>query len=307
MRRTSRVIAGVVTVLAVVGTSASAQETATEVGCEGMFPDVEWTSVHAAFPVTIRAEGVTRGLADRYTNDLRAGIDLIQPELGGLDDVEVCLFADELPLDSIALGWPVGQRLRAASFAPEGVVVLSAWNIGLVKPAGILGLAHQALWQRSDGTYPEPLGGAVAQWYVARVTNRLERYHSNMRFANLVEPFDPIPWTAGTVESLMLWNPEFQESAIGDFVDFAVQNNGIEVIRSPDATTLEVIQAEWQRRLLIEARGSDEPTRGWIFGAAIVAGSILLAAALAFASWRIGRGARVRSAERTIPVEPAER
>jgi hypothetical protein len=271
-------------------------------GCSALFPDQEWDLTVDLGPTLLYLSGLPDGIVDRYARELAEASQLIQSEIGGLEDVEICIFDDQLPLDSVALGWPEGQFLRAASFGEERAVVLSAWTIGLVKPAGILGLAHQAEGGSADGAYPEPLGGAVRAWYMSRLTDRLERHHNVMRYANLIQSIpEEIPWTSGSIDELMLWNPEFQESAIGDFTQFVVDRAGLEALIDPDETQLQEIQTEWQRQLLIEARGTDRPTTGWIVGGAIIIALLVLALVIVVVN---RKRTRPRKQEpKTLPIE----
>ncbi len=274
-------------------------------GCGGMFPGTEWDGPpSAAGPVAVYTTGIAAGLAERFVNDLRAAAEPMAAELGGLDGVEVCLFEGELPVDSVALGWPVGQRLRAVSFGPERVLVLSAWIPRLVLRAGAFGLAHQAEWGLAGGDYPSPLGPTIGHWYVSRIEARLERDRNVMRFANLIRELpDAIPWTEASIPENLLWNPEFQLSPIGDFAGFVVENEGFEVLRNPDAATLRRLEQAWHAELLTEATGSASGTKGWMVGVAIVGGVLAFGAFVALVNLRAARRRRVRATERlTVPV-----
>ncbi len=268
-----------------------------------MFPDVEFEESLPAGPVTVHTSGIAAELASRLARDVAAPAELIDAELGGLEGVEVCAFAGELPLDAQALGWPAGQRLRAIGFAHERVLVLSAWQVGLFADAAALGLAHQAEWAIGDGHYPDPLGGAVAQWYAARLDDRLARDHATMRYANLVRAVpEEIPWTEGTIPERLLWNPEFQLSPIGDFVDHLVRTEGLGVLRNPDAAALRRAQESWQRGLLAEATGSETGTKGWIGGVIVVGLILTMGLALGVGGYVQHRRQRRVKARKTVPV-----
>ena len=306
MKRLLSLAAAIAAAIAASAGPASAQQAAPGIGCDGMFPDVQWTSVRTAHPVTIRMSGVTEGLAERYAEEIRGSVDLIEPEFESLAGVELCLFSDKIPLDAQALGWHEGQSLRAASFGSERVVVLSAWTIVLVEPAAARALAHQAQWGRTAGTYPGPFGGAVAGWYQARLADDLDGAHSNMVFARIIRSIpEEIPWTAGPVVDLMMWNPEFQGSgAIGDFVQFVSDEAGLDAVVEPNGDQLAELHAKWYQELLNEARGSDRPTTGWIGGLIVGAVTVLLAMLLALQNRRSKRREHL-GPPRTIPVEPA--
>ncbi len=270
-----------------------------------MFPDTVWDGpARPLGPVRLYTAGLPVGLADRFTDDLGDAVGPIAAELDGLAGVEVCLFADRLPLDAQALGWPEGQQLRAISFGAERVLVLSAWNTLLVRRAGTFGLAHQAEWGLSGGDYPDPLGATVGHWYVSRLEGRVRRDHDSMRFAKLIRALpEEISWTASRIPERLLWNPEFQLSPIGDFAGFAVTAEGLDVIRNPDAATVRRLGAEWQSALLAEATGSESGTRGWIVGTVIVAGVLSLGALIAFVNLWSARRERANASERlTVPV-----
>ncbi len=275
-------------------------------GCEAMFPEATFENSAPIGAATLHTSELADTVAARVADDLRRAAELIAGDLPGLAGVEVCVFADELPLDAQALGWPEGQRLRAVSFGPERVVALSAWQLRLLADAGVLGLAHQAQWGVGDGHYPDPLGGAVAQWYAARLDDRLGRDHATMRYANLIRAIpEDIPWTAEAIPERLLWNPEFQLSPIGDFVEFAVAAEGTGVLREPDAATWRRLQADWQRSLLVEATGSESGTRGWIGGVVVVSIIAVMGLALALGAF-VQHRRRQRSTVRvTIPVRDA--
>lgn len=289
--------------VAAVAATLAAVPAAAAGGCEPMFPAIEFDESLPAGPVTVHVAGVAPALAARLAADVAGPAELIEAELGGLAGVDVCVFADELPLDSVALGWPEGQRLRAISFGPERVLVLSAWQIVLFADAAALGVAHQAEWGIGDGHYPDPLGGAVAQWYSARLDDRLGRDHAAMRYANLIRAIpEEIPWTEGAIPERLLWNPEFQLSPIGDFVEHLVKTEGLGALRNPDAATLRRAQTSWQRGLLAEATGSETGTKGWIGGVAVISLILLMGLALAIGGYVQHRRQRRTITRATISV-----
>ncbi len=290
MRRVT--IASATVVLALLGAGPVAAQA--PAGCAGQFPATVFELRAPAGPVTVVSSDLSVELTDRYAADVATVAAAMQRDIGGLDGVEVCLFPDELPLDSVALGWPEGQRLRAASFVESRTVVLSAHQPRLVRPAAILGLAHQAQWAVSGGEYPATFGSAVAQWYSSDAAGRLDRDHASLRYARIIGSLaEPVPWTAGALEPVMLWDPQFQDSPIGDFVAFAVAAEGRGLLGDPDPATLRRLDVEWRQELLNEARGSDRPTDDWISGVVVVAAVLVLGLSLPlYGVWRKRRDRR---------------
>ena len=234
-------------------------------GCAAVTPGVGYPIEVSAGPITVRAADITEPIAQRFADELAPIAFQLADDFGRLDGVEVCLFEDELPLDSVGLGWPEGIRLRAAAFGPERALVLSTLAINSVQEAAILGTVHISLWISGDGSYPEPLAGTVAEWYRSAQVGGLKQDHDIMRFANLIDPIQPISWTEGAMVPLLLWDPQTQGSPIGDFIEFAVGAEGLGVIQQPDARQLAGLQARWTELLRDEATGGGSTT-GWIIG-----------------------------------------
>ncbi|MFH1105142.1 MAG: hypothetical protein V1757_09430, partial [Actinomycetota bacterium] len=154
----------------VLGASASASGHAPGGRCAERFPDSVFDTSAAAGPVMVHGSGIGSDLTTRYAADFERLVVLVQAEMGGLDDdVVVCIFAEDIPLDAQALGWPEGQKLHAAAFGEDRLVVVSSYLIRYVPDAGRAGLLHVAMWQVSEGQYPEPFGDEVAGWYRNRL------------------------------------------------------------------------------------------------------------------------------------------
>src|SRR3989304_927003 len=86
--------------------------------CTQRFGDSVFATSAAAGPVMVYGSGVAATLLDRFAADYAELAVPLQAEMGGLDDdVVVCIFDGDLPLDAQAMGRPGGQKLHAAAFA----------------------------------------------------------------------------------------------------------------------------------------------------------------------------------------------
>jgi hypothetical protein len=291
-----------VTALLLVGTlvpPAAAQQGA--VGCEGLLPDVEFATTAAAGPVTVRGADLNQATTERFARDFSGTIATIeQMTPGALDGVEVCIFADRLPLDDEALGWPIGIVLRAAAFRSQGVIVLSAWQPALVPDAGRVGLAHTAQWRVADGAYPATFGIEVAGWHVSVANDELARWE-NLYLRQMIgetEPWPPIGWELGTLPNTLLWNPEsgyanvegggqIRLTGAGVFAEFAIESDP-GIVANPDPIRLQELDEAWRNDLFDRSGSVRGGTRGWITGA-IVGGLIILAAVGLFWQGRVYR------------------
>ncbi len=238
-----------------------------------------------AGPVKVYGSGLTQPLLDRYAEDWRQLIELIQEEMGGLDGgVTVCVFDDRLPLDAEALGWPRGQFLRAIAFGEEQLVVVSSWLIGETPDAGRNGLLHVAEYQISGGTFPEPFGNDVKGWYRNRVDRTVEVVHNVFVRQNsgLAEPWQPFPWTVGRMVDPLLWNPEFGYGGRGDFTNFAVTTAGNGVLSDPLGLDLGELDDKWRQTLFDESGAILGGSRGWMLGLSLAIGLLLLGVLMAW-------------------------
>jgi hypothetical protein len=265
--------------LALFGAPAASAQTE---GCEARFDASFETSVEVG-PVTLRGSGLNPELTERFADDFAPLVALLDEELGTLDGVEVCIFEDRIPVDAQALGWPEGQSLRAISFGDDRLVALSSWLIGRVPDAGRVGLIHVALWQASDGTYPQGFADDVMGWYRARLDGSLGAIHSvYLRYQiGLTEPWPPSPWTVSTIRDPILWNPEVPYGGAGDFTDFVVEQEGSAFLSDPDPAEIVRLDEAWRQALFDESGAIPGGSRGWITGVVLV--GAILAAAIALA------------------------
>jgi hypothetical protein len=278
--------------LAATAPSANAQEAA---GCEAFFPEAEFESRADAGPVVVRGSGLAPEMTRRYAGDFDEVVDRVAAEIGGLAGVEVCIFADDIPLDAEALGWYPGHPLRAVAFGEEGIVVISAWLPGLVPAAGNVGLIHVGLWQESGGSYPQPFADDVMGWYLGQLAGTTGAMHNAFlrQQIGMREPWPPFPWATSRIEDPILWNPEFGYGGAGDFTDYVVRSEGAAFLADPDPDRLVVLDEGWRNALFDESGAVRGGSKGWIIG--VIAAALLLVAAVGFA-W-LGRVSRRRAEE----------
>lgn len=279
--------------------------------CAALFPNVAWQSQASDGPATVATTGMTAAMAERFAANVARVSSLVQTEMGGLEGTAVCLATPEqAPAFSEFVAR--GQRLHVGVFAVERVLVLSAVEIRTVDDAIAFGLPQIALWHiagelgRDDG-YPEPLGSTIAHWYLARETDRLDRYRSELVVTLFLDDPNPeqrtledaLPWVGETKPDPFFFDPQFVGSQLGVFVDFAVSEEGTGVLRDLDQATW----AELERRWRISIR--DQFPRGdygvW-WGVAIVVVFLLLAVYLAWSKRRANR----RAAQRKPSPPPDE-
>lgn len=264
--------------------AAAAQET----GCDAAVGEsVAWDVETEVRGVVVRGSGVSLALAERVANAIDPWVARAADELAPLDGAEICLFPNEMPIDAQALGWDPVRVLRAAAFGPEQALFLSTLQASELEPAAVMGVTYLAQW-RVDPAYPEPLGTAVRQFYRSGHEGEVDRNRDVMSFAHLTERFDPIPWTEGAIQPVLLWNIESQTSPIGDFAAYVVEQGEQGLFTAPDAERLMALDESWRGFLLDEARGG-EATSGWLVGLAFIAGAISLTVGIVVARWWRGR------------------
>jgi hypothetical protein len=278
--RMRRVVVGVGIVVLLVSWTFPAGGQVDAAGCSGRYGEVFGTRAEAG-PVAVVGSGLSEELTERFADDFRPIAELLDAEIVSLDGVEVCIFDDRIPEDAQALGWPEGQLLRAVAFGEDRLVVLSSWLIGRVADAGRIGLIHIALWQVSDGEYPQPFGNDVMGWYRARLDGTLDAIHRLFlrQQIGLTEPWPPTRWTDWETDDPILWNPERSYGGAGDFTDFVVEREGLEFLADPDPAEIARLDEAWRQTLFDESGAIPGGSRGWITGVILI--TAILAAAIA--------------------------
>jgi hypothetical protein len=160
------------------------------------------------------------------------------------------------------------------------------------------GLAYATLWglaqQQGLEGYPEPLATVIGQWYMSRAAGKLDLHHSQMRGGAFFrdpggEGVDSTDWTAAQQPPVYVWNPQFQESPIGDLVAFAVETQGPEVLLDTDGARWSEIEQKWQAALREEALQGAGSGNAWVIGLAVIVGFVGLAILLALLNRRSRR------------------
>lgn len=298
--------------------------------CAARFPEAEWTTVVVDAPVTVATAGMAPAMAERFASDAERIATEIHAEVGGLDDTAVCLATAAVNLDAGELV-ATGQRLHAVAFGAEQLFAISAVEIRDVEDAIAFGLPHIALHQVAGelglpSGYPEPLASTIAHWYLARTNGRLDRYHSQLVVALFLDdpnpqertPAETTRWVDGVAADPLLFDPVLVESPMGDFIEYAVANRGLEVLRDPTQETWGALEIEWRvsmRNELLEGREGGSWGAEW--GAAIFVGFVLLAIVLALhRRWQKRRSSRrrptpppdeslfVSTADRSLDLDP---
>jgi hypothetical protein len=278
--------------------------------CADHFPGVDWVTVDIEGPVTVATAGMSPEMSARFAADVEANAVLIEGEIGGLDGATACLATPELA-EAFSDFAGAGQRLHAGVFGEEKVLVISAVEIRMVDDAIAFGLPHIALSQIAadldleDG-YPEPLGSTIAHWYLARYTDRIDRYRGELVVALFLD--DPNPdrrtledatgWTLDRKSEPFLYDPQFIASPMGVFVEHATSVSGLEVIRDPRQETWGALENQWRVQLREEL---PQGSFGVYWGVALVVTFLLLALLLAWLKRRQNK----RKAQRrpTPPVD----
>jgi|GEM_PF-1570461 len=274
-------------------------------GCAAAFPEAAFDTAARTGPVVVRGAGVNVEMTERFAGEFSLIVQWLEADIGPLDGVEVCLFADEIALDAEALGWYSDHPLRAVAFGELGAVAVSAWMTRYLQDAGVVGLIHIALWRASGGDYPQPFADDVIGWYLGRLDGTTEAIHSIFLRQNigLREPWPPFPWAISTLADPILWRPEFGYGGAGDFTSFVVAAEGAGYLASPDPDRLAALDEGWRQALFDESGAIPGGSKGWIAGVAATA--VLLAAAVGFA-W-MGRRSRLQAemALRRLALAPA--
>lgn len=294
--------------LAVFAMPAPAQ--ANQERCADLFPGVAWVTVETDAPVTVATAGMTPERATRFATDVANNANLVQAEIGGLEGAVACLATPELAPAFSGLVAP-GQRLHVGVFGDEKALVMSAVEIRMVDDAIAFGLPHIALAQIAadlslDSGYPEPLGSTIAHWYMARATNRMERYRTELVVQLFLD--DPNPelrtaadatrWVVDAKADPFFYDPQFIASQMGLFIEWATQDAGLGVLDDPTQDTWGELENRWRVALRDELpRGSF----GAEWGVALVVCVVLLAILLAW-----GRKRQKRRQAQRRPTPPAD-
>lgn len=271
--------------------------------CTALFPGVTWQDQQSDGPATVATAGMTTAMSERFAADVARVGALVEDEIGGLEGTAVCLATPD-QADAFAEFVAPGQRLHVGVFASEKVLVLSAVEIRSIDDAIAFGLPHIALWHLADELglddgYPDPLGSTIAHWYLARETDRLERFKNELVVTLFLDDPNPeertledaAPWVGDLKPEPYFFDPQFIGSQMGVFIDFAVAEEGTAVLRDVDQATW----ADLERRWRISIRDQfPRGTYGVWWGVAIVVGFLALAVFLAWTKRRANRKAAQR-------------
>lgn len=272
---------------------APAQAAQAATPCDEHFPAQDWQLVQAGSGVTTFRAALDEDIAARFADDAQATAELLAEDFGSFPPTTLCVFGSATALDGTELEeqglLPPGQRLHAAAFRADAILFVDAQQFRLVPDAIALGVAEIALWHASAGEgYPEPLAGAVAQWYVARQDpHQTEQNHATMRVFNFFNDpggnAPPTQWLATVQEPISVWNPEFQASPISDFVESAVADNGVSILVDPDPDELAAADVAWRTGLREELLQGADRSREWVGGVLIAV--LVVVAGIAMAWW----------------------
>jgi hypothetical protein len=273
-------------------------QAAAPVNCPDRFPQVEWNLVLDG-DVAVYTARVPDAMGERFSRETALARGWVTEDIGSFEAV-VCLVGEDAAYigDQFVSG---STGFHAHQDLNERFVMIETQRPGFVGPAVSYALAHQALWQNNgDQAFPEPIASVVAQWYRARILERLEAYHAEVMFENFFDTDAVIDWTAESQEAITDWIPENNFRAIGDFVDFAVSEHGTEILLETDGAVWKEIEGEWRIGLRSDLTGRDTPTTDWVFGVAIVV-AIILVALLAIG---LGLWSKHRKQERAVTAPP---
>jgi len=243
--------------------------------CPERFPQVEWNLVLEG-DVAVYTASVPDAMGERFSRETGIASGWITEDIGSFESV-VCLVGEDAAFvgDQFARG---SRGFHAHSDLNERFVLIETQRPGFVGPAVSFSMTHQALWQNNgDQAFPEPIASVIAQWYRARILERLEAYHAEVMFENFFDTDAVIDWTVESQEVVTDWIPENNFRAIGDFVDFAVAEHGTEILLETDGAVWKEIEGEWRIGLRSDLTGRDTPTTDWVFGVAIAVAIVLVA------------------------------
>ena len=273
-------------------------EALTPATCSERFPQVEWDLVRPG-EVAVYAAGVPDAMAERFGREIGLSSVWITDDIGPFETV-VCLVGDDAAYigDEFVTG---STGFHAHQDLDERFIAIETQRPGFVGPAVTYAMAHQALWQNNgDEAFPEPIASVIAQWYRARILERLELYHAEVMFENFFDTDAVINWTEDSQVAVQDWIPESNFRAIGDFVGFAVGEHGTGVLLETDGSVWTEIEGEWRLALRSDLTGRETPTTDWILGVAIVV-AIIVVALVAIA---LGLYSKHRKKERVATAPP---
>lgn len=262
-------------------------------GCAGRFPDTVFVEERNEGPLKLLGAGVGDALMDRYAAEFGGLGGMLEDDLGSVGGIEVCVFPNAVPWDAQALGWHPYQRLHAAAFGSEGVVVVSAYLITPSIDAGRNGIMHVWLWRLGDGLYPQALAEDVKGLYRNRLDSTVQNVHNALVRQNigLAEPWPPFNWMAGAMTDPLLFDPEKSYGGMGDFAGFVMDSGAGAVLMDPEPVEVADLDEQWRQALYDESGSTLGGSKEWILGAVMIFGLLALAAAMAY----LTRRARLRA------------
>jgi hypothetical protein len=269
--------------------------------CAARYPEAEWTSVSSG-PVAVEQSGIASGIATRFKSEVAIVQGWLTTEVGPVA-VSVCLVGEDSTFDRSR--YLVGsQQFHAVNDLEQGFFAMDTSDaIGVVAPALAFGLTHHALYQNNGAQpFPQPLADTIAQWYRGRILERLPYYHRTQLGANWFESEAQFDWTADGQQLVHLWDPDRNDSSIGDFIDFAVEQHGTAVLLETDGEVWSSIEGAWRSALRVELTGRTTPTTGWIIGA----GFVLSVGSLSIAFAGVGMYRKRRRKPRPPTAAPIE-
>lgn len=270
MKATGKLVATALVAFVAGGFLASPVDASSPVTCPERFPQVEWTLVSDG-DVAVYVTGVPDAMGERFGREAELSSGWLADDIGSFEAV-VCLVGDNEAYvgDQFASG-SVG--FHAHQDLEQRFVIVETQRPGFVGPAVAYALTHQALWQNNGNeAFPEPVASVIAQWYRARILERLELYHAEVMIDNFFDTDAVIDWTEASQEAVQDWIPESNFRAIGDFVDFAVAEHGTGVLLETDGAAWTQIEGEWRVALRSDLTGRETPTTDWVLGVAIAVG-----------------------------------
>ncbi|MCP3998241.1 MAG: hypothetical protein GY722_24740 [bacterium] len=283
---------------------------ADEAECAAHFPAAEWTEYAVDGPVALATAGMNDATSERFSADVARVADLVDDELGGMAGTSVCL-ATPAVSDAFSHLVAPGQRLHVGVFGEEKILALSAVETRMIDDSIAFGLPQIALWQIAadlglEQGYPEPLGSTVAHWYLARDTNRLQEYRSQLSVVIYLDDPNPeertaedaVMWVGDRKEDPSFFDPQFIGSQMGVFIDFAVAEEGPAIFLQTDQPTWAALEREWRIAIRDQFPRGDF---GMWWGVGIVVVFVLLAILLAW-----GRRRQKRKAAQRRPTPPAD-